>query len=82
LTSVAAATAGGDPLSVQKSLAETFASLTSQKAEVHVLPHIQAAADAVATIAKQDGVEGVDILVTGSLHLVGGVMEVAQLPVA
>jgi hypothetical protein len=92
LTSVATDTADVKPLSIQKQLAEIFSSLTSRPSpssddEKHVqaLPHIQAAVDAVGKIAEEarrtegDGDAGVDVLVTGSLHLVGGVMEVAGL---
>ncbi|GAA5869112.1 hypothetical protein JCM3774_003954 [Rhodotorula dairenensis] len=51
-------------------------------AQVHVLGSIEEAIDVVrkeAAEIKQDGGE-VQVLVTGSLHLVGGVMAVADLP--
>ncbi len=59
--------------------------------KVHVLPSIEHAVELVeGLIGKGSGEEqsgddrrvDVDVLVTGSLHLVGGVMEVAKLPVS
>ena len=43
---------------------------------VHVLPSIE---HAVKIVREQEALGNVDILVTGSLHLVGGVIEVSQL---
>jgi folylpolyglutamate synthase len=43
---------------------------------VHVLPSIESAV----AVVRQLGSNPVDVLVTGSLHLVGGVIEVAGLP--
>lgn len=50
---------------------------------VHVLPSIQDAVNIVTKVAHEEpGREGVDVLVAGSLHLVGGVFEVAKLQFA
>ena len=43
---------------------------------VHVLPSIE---HAVKIVREQEASGKVDVLVTGSLHLVGGVIEVSQL---
>lgn len=45
---------------------------------VHVLPSIEHAVRIVRGVDGQDK-KGVDVLVAGSLHLVGGVIEVADL---
>jgi folylpolyglutamate synthase len=45
---------------------------------VHVLPSIEHAVRTVRGI-KSEGEEEVDVLVAGSLHLVGGITEVAGL---
>jgi len=45
---------------------------------IHVLPSIEHAVRVVRGIGLEGG-EGVDVFVTGSLHLVGGVIEVAGL---
>ncbi|KAK4050744.1 Folylpolyglutamate synthetase [Microbotryomycetes sp. JL221] len=66
-------------LTVQHELADAWQDLTSttlptSAAQVHILPSIE---DAVELVRRE---ECKDVLVTGSLHLIGGVMEVAQLP--
>ena len=69
-----------DPVKVQSELAAVWLSLIPEfpKENVHVLPSIEHAIRVVR--AKESGGEGgVDVLVTGSLHLVGGVIEVAGL---
>ncbi|KAM0790828.1 hypothetical protein ACM66B_004673 [Microbotryomycetes sp. NB124-2] len=68
-------------LTVQHELADAWQDLTStslptSSARVDILPSIQ---DAVELVRKEN-VQ--DVLVTGSLHLIGGVMEVAELPVS
>ena len=63
-------------LKVQHELADAWQELVPafQKDNIHVLPSIEHAVD---TIHAQQG--PVDVLVAGSLHLVGGVIEVAGL---
>ena len=62
-------------MTLQRELATAWNEVSSSPATVHVLGSIQEAVE----IAR--GVEGgVDVLVTGSLHLVGGVMAFAELP--
>jgi folylpolyglutamate synthase len=46
---------------------------------VHVLPSIEHTVKKIQEIAATDNIRRVDVLVTGSLHLVGGVMDVAGL---
>jgi folylpolyglutamate synthase len=66
-------------LKTQQELATTWSSLIPSfpPRHIHVLPSIE---HAVTTVKSQlaDGVQ-VDVLVTGSLHLVGGVIDVAGL---
>ncbi|SCV71648.1 BQ2448_3236 [Microbotryum intermedium] len=73
-----------ESLTVQNELKDAWEELTrspegreveAHVAEVHVLGSIE---DAVLMIRGLEG--SVDVLVTGSLHLVGGVMAVAELP--
>lgn len=59
-------------LTVQKQLAETWKQLVPRsRTEVRITPSIQAMHNHVVELAQQEHVE---CLVTGSLHLVGGVM--------
>ena len=69
-----------DRVKVQSELAAAWLSLIPKfsKDNVRVLPSIEHAIKAVRGI-NSEGNEGVDILVTGSLLLVGGVIEVAGL---
>ena len=80
LTSRPIATADTDPLQVQSELAVAWLSLVPEfpKDNIHVLPSIEHAIRVVRGIESEGG-EGVDVLVAGSLHLVGGVIEVAGL---
>lgn len=72
-------------LTVQQELASTWAALNSSlpdepiksAAKVHILRSIQDAIQLVRSEAKKGEV---DVLVTGSLLLVGGVFSVAELP--
>jgi folylpolyglutamate synthase len=74
-------------LKVQHELAEAWHKLAKSPdsgiktaTKVHVLPSIQ---DAIALVeSKREGEEPVDVLVSGSLHLVGGIFEVAKLEFA
>ncbi|GAA6013674.1 hypothetical protein JCM10207_004814 [Rhodosporidiobolus poonsookiae] len=73
-----------ETLATQHELADAWAELTSSlssssKADVSVLGSIQEAVELVRQEAR-DGGKDVQALVTGSLHLVGGVMAVAELP--
>jgi folylpolyglutamate synthase len=68
-----------DDLSTQQGLAEAWASLvpTFSKENTLVLPSIEHAVGTVREEASNGG--PVEVLVTGSLHLVGGLIEVAGL---
>ncbi|BGP18669.1 hypothetical protein JCM10213_002913 [Rhodosporidiobolus nylandii] len=71
-----------ETLATQRELAAAWTELASSlspQAEVSVLGSIQEAVDLVRKEA-QAGEQEVQALVTGSLHLVGGVMAVAELP--
>jgi folylpolyglutamate synthase len=63
-----------DTLRVQKDLAATWRDMDSQ-AEVHVLGTIE---EAVALARSIAGDEPTEVLVTGSLHLVGGCIEILE----
>ena len=80
LTSRSIETADTSPVKVQNELAAAWLSLIPEfsTSNVHVLPSIEHAIRVVRGVgAEGDG--GVDVLVAGSLHLVGGVIEVAGL---
>ncbi|GAA5856585.1 hypothetical protein JCM8547_005878 [Rhodosporidiobolus lusitaniae] len=88
LTSNAVDSKDLETLATQHELASAWSELTAsipdaeEKAEVHVLGSIQEAVELVRAEGKKEG-EGegdVQALVTGSLHLVGGVMAVAEVP--
>ncbi|ORY89056.1 FolC bifunctional protein [Leucosporidium creatinivorum] len=69
-------------LTTQHELSDAWAdlsatSLPTAKAEVHILASIEEAVDLV----RGNGQGEAEVLVTGSLHLVGGVMEVAGLSI-
>lgn len=74
-------------LKVQHELADAWNKLAASadspigpETEVHILPSIQHAVELV----EKENREGdrTDVLVTGSLHLIGGIFEVAQLEFA
>ncbi|PAV21007.1 tetrahydrofolylpolyglutamate synthase [Pyrrhoderma noxium] len=69
-----------DPLKVQRGLSEAWSQLVPEfpKDNVHVMPSVE---DTVRVIRdlKLQGSKEVDVLVSGSLHLVGGIIEVANL---
>ncbi|KDQ20498.1 hypothetical protein BOTBODRAFT_26515 [Botryobasidium botryosum FD-172 SS1] len=70
-----------DQLATQKEIAAAWASLVPgfPASNIHVLPSIEHAVKVVRDLeTKVDGGD-VDVLVTGSLHLVGGTIEVAGL---
>ncbi|GAA5823844.1 hypothetical protein JCM11251_003319 [Rhodosporidiobolus azoricus] len=82
LTSNAVDSKDLETLATQREIAEGWIELTSSvpdKAEVHVLGSIQEAVELIRKEA-QNGEKDVQALVTGSLHLVGGVMAVAEVP--
>lgn len=54
----------------------------STTTQVHILPSIQHAINVITEVAHEQPGHGVDVLVAGSLHLVGGVFEVAKLQFA
>jgi folylpolyglutamate synthase len=69
-----------DALAVQKALARTWSEIDSS-AEVHVLKTIEEAVSTARKVARErvDGSDAeVMVLVTGSLHLVGGALEVLE----
>ncbi|KAL0577072.1 Folylpolyglutamate synthetase [Marasmius crinis-equi] len=80
LTAVAIAGDDLKQLRTQNELAGAWRSLLPHFPEdkIHVLPSIEHAISVVRSL-ENDGAEGVDVLVTGSLHLIGGVIEVAGL---
>ena len=67
-------------LKTQHELADAWSSLVPSfpKDNVHVLPSIEHAVNVVRKL-NASGDKPVDVLVAGSLHLVGGVIEVAGL---
>jgi folylpolyglutamate synthase len=69
-----------DTLTVQKALANTWSDIDSS-AEVHVLKTIEEAVETARSIARNwaKATDGeVMVLITGSLHLVGGALEVLE----
>ncbi|GAA5975418.1 hypothetical protein JCM5350_006473 [Sporobolomyces pararoseus] len=75
-----------ETLSLQHELAAAWKELNSKstessapQAEIHVLGSIQEAVELIRGYKVEEGTEK-QALVTGSLHLVGGVMAVAELP--
>lgn len=80
LTSRSIETADTNLVEVQSELAAAWLSLIPEfpTDNVHVLPSIEHAIRVVRGI-ESEGKEEVDVLVAGSLHLVGGVIEVAGL---
>ncbi|KAF9782920.1 FolC bifunctional protein [Thelephora terrestris] len=80
LTSLQLDTANADPLEIQTQLADAWSSLIPDfpKKDIHILPSIEHAIRVVRGI-ESGGNEVVDVLATGSLLLVGGVIEVAGL---
>ena len=67
-------------LKTQRELADAWAALVPffPQDRVHVLPSIEHAVNVVRKLGAS-GEQPVDVLVAGSLHLVGGVIEVAGL---
>ena len=67
-------------LKTQRELADAWSSLipSFSKDSIHVLPSIEHAVNVVRKL-EVSGENPVDVLVAGSLHLVGGVVEVAGL---
>lgn len=67
-------------LSIQEEIAEAFLALNPDfpPSHIHVLGSIEEAVKFATRRPVHQGGE-VDVLVAGSLHLVGGVMEVAEL---
>ncbi|KAK5279535.1 hypothetical protein LTR16_007595, partial [Cryomyces antarcticus] len=69
-----------ESLSVQKGLAETWAKI-DQETEVKVMRTIEEAVAFARKVGDANDEEEVLVLITGSLHLVGGVLEVLESPV-
>lgn len=72
-------------LDIQREIAEGWAELVQTrgselKAEVHILGSVQEAVETVRGLKAGAGAEEVEVLVTGSLLLIGGLMEVAKFP--
>lgn len=73
-------------LTTQHELAEAWSQLhsspplssSSTTTQVHILPSIEDAVKLVRNLATED--KKVEVLVAGSLHLVGGLMAVAEVP--
>lgn len=78
LTSRALSNADLLHLTTQHELAATWSQLipTFPSDAIHVLPSIE---HAIQTVRRVSNTERIDVLATGSLHLVGGVIEVAGL---
>ena len=82
LTSRQIETADTNPVKIQSELAAAWKSLIPEfpTSNVHILPSVEHAIRLVRGIESGEGEQGaVDVLVAGSLHLVGGVIEVAGL---
>ena len=82
LTTNAIPEAGLAQLKTQQELATAWMSLvpTFPSKNIHVLPSIEHALKVVRSLATEaQGPSAVDVLVTGSLHLVGGMIEVGDL---
>lgn len=81
LTSRAIETADTSPVKIQSELASGWKSLIPEfpTDNIHVLPSVEHAIRVVRGIESEAKEGGVDVLVAGSLHLVGGVIEVAGL---
>lgn len=73
-------------LTVQNELATAWRQLSTStnqaRTQVHVVGSIQHAVGIITSLAQDEQKEPVDVLVTGSLHLIGGVFEVAKLQFA
>lgn len=52
---------------------------TFDDSNIHVLPSIEHALRIVRSAEDSDGAQDIQVLVSGSLHLVGGLIEVADL---
>ena len=67
-------------LKTQNALAAAWSDLAPEfpKENIHVLPSIEHAVNVIRSLESSDD-QAVDVLVAGSLHLVGGVIEVAGL---
>lgn len=68
-------------LTTQHELANAWSSLIPSfpSENIHVLPSIEHALQVVRGLEAVESHTHVDVLVTGSLHLVGGVIEVAEM---
>lgn len=80
LSSIATATAtdADDALAVQRSLAEVWSSLGPNVTPAKVLPTIQDVVETCQTLGQEKAGPPLQVMVTGSLHLVGGVLSVVD----
>ncbi|KAF7983921.1 hypothetical protein HWV62_18308 [Athelia sp. TMB] len=78
---VAVSTTDEERLTTQQELASAWSTLkpTFPVSHMHVVPTIEHAVKTIDAIGQQAGSAGVYALVTGSLHLVGGLIEAASL---
>lgn len=86
LTSRVIAEEQNDPLKIQRELSDAWTSLLPEypQTNIHVYPSIEHAVKLVHSLRKEetddvDNSRSIDVLVAGSLHLVGGMIEVAGL---
>lgn len=69
-------------LKTQRELADAWSTLVPDfpKENIHVLPSIEDTVNLVRKVEQStSGARSIQVLATGSLHLVGGVMNVAEL---
>lgn len=73
------ATDAADALAVQRTLAEIWQSLGHQSNSApRVLPTIQDTVEACQALAEENQGAPLQVMVTGSLHLVGGVLSIVD----
>lgn len=68
-------------LKTQRMLEAAWTSLVPEfpKSNIHVLPSIEHAVNTIRQVDRESDTKQTQVLVAGSLHLVGGVIEVAGL---
>lgn len=68
------------PLATEHNLAKIWKDIAHTKSEARVIPSIEEVLTEIKKMSDMnDDIDKIDLLVTGSLHLVGGFMEVAQI---
>lgn len=80
LTSTATATAvqPEDALAVQRSLSEVWSAVSGSSTPATILPSIQDVVEDVRYQAASTTNGSVEVFVTGSLHLIGGLLSIVQ----